>query len=30
VLIMQSGQLRLASQQLRHPALLSDLLAPAG
>jgi len=30
VLIMQSGQLRLASQQLRHPALLADLLAPAG
>jgi guanylate kinase len=29
-LIMRSGQLRLASQRLRHPALLADLLAPAG
>jgi guanylate kinase len=30
VLIMRSGQLRLASQRLRHPALLADLLAPPG
>ena len=30
VLIMQSGQLRLAPQRLRHPALLADLLASAG
>jgi len=30
VLIMRSGQLRLASQRARHAALLADLLAPAG
>jgi len=30
VLIMRSGQLRLASQCARHAALLADLLAPAG
>ena len=30
VLIMRSGQLRLASQCGRHAALLTDLLAPAG
>ena len=30
VLIMRSGQLRLASQCGRHAALLADLLAPAG
>ncbi len=30
VLIMRSGQLRLASQRSRHTALLADLLASAG
>ncbi len=30
VLIMRSGQLRLASQRCRHTALLADLLASAG